>query len=484
MEKKKTNIKNTKHFFIVLAFVLATFFMGIGYSALNGVLIEINGSAVAMITNTLEITAVSVSSSTNATLGNCNVNGFYHTLLNTTVELGSSSDASITYAVTIYNNTGAAIAYKDATPPYTSVSNFYDNNAIKYEVTGISVGEYIQNQASKTIYVTFSYANGVSQNKVLNSIISFNFDLYYTVTYTNFNGTNLPTMVFTTNNNLNVTSTDSPLPSTVSVSGSYASANYNNTTGVLLVNNITSNITVTGTIASGGTWEEPTNDNTTTTYNPETVPEGTTQYNNIEGKPKVTADENGNITAFAYTDTGTNGITFDNNKIVDTGVIPFSGNIMRIHLVVDMKVTSSENEGKYVLTAMQKVGTQGSTNLYGGFIWFFRKANEFDMYASKSAQIKSGWFGSSVYQIKVTASSNTETYTIDLEYNSANRYINSFVVKQGNTTYTQTPKSSGYLPDSPFNATIHLGGIGVENDHSRDVTNMVVKEFSVTTATS
>lgn len=307
-------------------FVVATITMGVGYSALHGVLFEINGNAIAMVTNTLEITSVSVSSSNNVTLTNCSVNGFYHTILNTTVELGNNSDASITYAVTIYNNTGAAIAYKDATPPYTDQSAFYDNTGIKYEVTGISVGEYIQNHASKTFYVTFSYANGVSQNKVLNSIISFNFDLYYTVSYTNFNGTNLPTMVFTTDNNLNVTSTDSPLPSSVNVTGSYTSANYNNTTGVLLVSNITSNITVTGTTSgsgNGGTWDTPVEDNTTSSYNPANVEEGTTQYNNVTGKPRVTADANGNIIQFAFTDPGTNGVAIDGNY--NTGVLAFDG---------------------------------------------------------------------------------------------------------------------------------------------------------------
>lgn len=75
--------------------------------------------------------------------------------------------------------------------------------------------------------------------------------------------------------------------------------------------------------SNGGTWTNPVVDSTTTTYDPSNVQEGTTRYDGVTGKPQVTADRNGKITRFQYTDTG-NGIAVPSGGL-DTGVLGFDG---------------------------------------------------------------------------------------------------------------------------------------------------------------
>ncbi len=354
--KRKQKHDNRNKILILLIMLLATFFMGIGYATVN-MLMEVDGSALAIVTHTMEITSVTMSNSNNAVTSNCVINSYFNTNLNTTIELGNNSAASVTYTITVFNNTGSTKAFKGPVPSYETQSNFYSNSGIKYEVSGITVGETIANQASKTFSVTFSYANGISQNKVLNSILGFNFDDYYTVTYVDFNGNNLPSIVFVSSNSIVITTTDTLTD--VTVTGTVGSSSFNPTTGQLTINNITSNITITGISSgggNGGTWSEPVEDDTTSSYDPSNVTAGTTQYNNVEGKPKVTADSNGNITHFAFTDTGSNGVTINSNY--NTGVIAFDGNGFEVTLKGKFTFANCTKTICPIINASQKVNNK------------------------------------------------------------------------------------------------------------------------------
>ena len=90
---------------------------------------------------------------------------------------------------------------------------------------------------------------------------------------------------------------------------------------------ITGTVSAIGNPSGGGgsgTWDNPVEDSTTTTYDPTNVQQGTTLYSDVDGKPKVQVDRNGNITRFEYTDTG-NGVTVPSGGL-DTGVLGFDGN--------------------------------------------------------------------------------------------------------------------------------------------------------------
>lgn len=73
-----------------------------------------------------------------------------------------------------------------------------------------------------------------------------------------------------------------------------------------------------------GTPENPHEDNTTQTYDPDNVPANSTiLYTAVEGEPQVTTDEDGNITSFEFTNTGTDGISTGSG--IDTGILAFDG---------------------------------------------------------------------------------------------------------------------------------------------------------------
>ena len=337
MDIKKKNQKNNKnriHFLLLGLIIVATILMGIGYAA-SSMLLEVDGSAVAVVSNTIEITNAVLSSSNNANTANSSITSYFNTNLNSTVELNNDSASQITYAVTVYNNLGSAKAYKDTTPPYTTQTNFYDNTGIKYEVTGITKGEVLANQGSKTFYVTFSYANGVSANKVLHSILTFNFDDYYTITYSNITGFTSETII--AGDNL-VVNFGNNAPSSVTVVGSatyVAGTDYTYSNGTLTINGVSENITVTG--ASGGGQIEGG------TYDPDDPPQsGTYIYSNSPGDPVVVYD-NGIVTSFEFSDTSGTDVSAAGG--IDTGYVAFNGNdfIVRMHGKMPISTNSSNN---------------------------------------------------------------------------------------------------------------------------------------------
>lgn len=116
---------------------------------------------------------------------------------------------------------------------------------------------------------------------------------------------------------------------------------------------------------NGGTWAEPVEDNTTTVYDPENVPEGTTLYTNIAGEPKVTADSNGNITRFEYTDTGT-GVPVPTGGL-DTGILAFDGSDFDITLKATYTFSEFPASGISPIINISVYDT--TTNKVSGFLF-------------------------------------------------------------------------------------------------------------------
>ena len=475
MENESIKCINMKiHFLLLGLMIVATLFMGIGYAAVNQVL-EVDGSAVALVSNTIEITNVTLYSSNNANTTNSSINSYFNTNLNSTIELNNASASSITYEVTVYNNLGTNQAFKNTTPPYTTQTNFYDNAGIKYEVTGITNGEVIQNHSSKTFYVTFSYANGVSANKVLNSVLAFNFDDYYTVMYSNITGFTTGTVV--TGEDL-VVDFGSNAPNSVTVAGAstYVSGtDYTYSNGVLTVYGVTENITVTGVNNQGhaGTWADPYINTTVTAYNPDptNATVGTTRYDGIAGKPKVTVETINNqkvVTAFEYTDLGT-GMALTGN--VDTGILAFQGRGFHIHAVFDFN--TSGQGGKYLLAALTQTGTQGNNKLYSGFALYVYKTSQIYLSATETGAKFGNTWGS---QLKTTTvSTGNKEYEIDFYYDSQ-LLTGTFKPNSSNGTENFNVNST-HFPSNLSDATITIGGNGEAN---YDVSGLTLKEFSVT----
>ena len=469
--------KNKKNSVIILLLIIATLFMGVGYATMAGVFLEVDGNATVQVSNIIAIDNAVLYSNNNANTQNSIVNSFFNTNLNSTVELNNDSASSITYAVTVFNNSGGSKAYKNTTPPYTNQTDFYTNTGIKYEVTGITNGEVVNNQASKTFYVTFSYTNGVSANKVLNSILAFNFDDYYTITYNNITGVNLPSVVFASDNDLTITATNTL--SSISVTGTVGSYNYNSTTGLITITDIESNITITGTSGGGitgsGTEDDPYVDYTVTEYDLDDIEPGTTvQYPLVEGNPIITKDDNGKISSFEF-DLDTNeSVTLDNGESVETGIIAFDGTGFTIHL--KMKTTLPDNVARFYLTALQ---TRAS-GTYDGFSLYVANPNKLTAgtYVNK-ARAGNGRLTANYTSTLATTSTADQIFDITIVYNPTGYNGQPIItIDTVNFSTGKWIRGNTTVPSNLTNATFTLGGNGL--DHADDINSMEVLEFSIT----
>jgi len=229
-------------------------------------------------------------------------------------------------------------------------------------------------------------------------------------------------------------------------------------------------------------------DTVTTVYSPSAVPAGYTVYfdnPNIEGNPIVTADDDGKITSFEYTNISTNGISFTTGHTLNTGIIAFDDTGFTIHLVI--KMNPRDNTGKRLVSAFQQ--NSGSSN-YAGFTFYCYSNQYFYLDASNSASITGTSFGTHINNNGWRVQSNQEqTFTLDITYTPApNKSISaSFTpVRSGsNSSFSSNDTNTmSYIPDSLPNATIILSGNGIANNTAKDLTAATIYEFSVTKNTN
>ena len=164
----KFRTKNT----LLLALVVATIFMGIGYSAINSITGDIKGKATANNQDGVFITDVEYVSDIDANLNNSKIENFLGTMMKSTVELSESNTKSeIKYKVTVYNNAVEAAVFEKV----TYGEEFYDNEKITYEIEGFTPGQTIGSKETKEIIITFKYKDQttVPANKILNSYLNF-----------------------------------------------------------------------------------------------------------------------------------------------------------------------------------------------------------------------------------------------------------------------------------------------------------------------
>ena len=164
--------KKIKSFPIIL--LLFSFLLVIGYAQISGSSLNISGTA--EIEKTIYITNVSYLSDNNANVSNSTINSYYRTILNSTVELNNDPDSSITYAITVTNLSEVTKKYVETVYD----ENFYSNEDIIFEISGISPGDEVDPNESVTFNITFKFKdNIVSDNRVLNSILNFRFEDEY-----------------------------------------------------------------------------------------------------------------------------------------------------------------------------------------------------------------------------------------------------------------------------------------------------------------
>ena len=154
--------------------IIVTLIMGIGYANITGIDLSLSGVASASGQTGVVISNVTYLSNNNADVSNSNINTYYKSMVDSTITLRDDQNSSITYQVSIINLTNSAKEFKGVVYD----SNFYDNEDIDFEVTGISIGDTIDPNETVVANLTFKYKEQQQHydERVLNSYLNFKFD--------------------------------------------------------------------------------------------------------------------------------------------------------------------------------------------------------------------------------------------------------------------------------------------------------------------
>lgn len=139
---------------------------GVGYAAVSETL-EIGGSLQAKPQSGVFISDVDIPEGTNAV-----ANNYTGTVLNSTVTLGNSNTSTVSFDISIFNN--SEYVYKFNGVKY--LEEAYSNADILFELNGLEHGDQITGHQFLDFTITFSYENSQAvSNKVLNSVLNFEF---------------------------------------------------------------------------------------------------------------------------------------------------------------------------------------------------------------------------------------------------------------------------------------------------------------------
>lgn len=139
-------------------------FLCVGYAAVTDPL-QISGTIEFALPDGMNITRVSAPS-------NGTVQHFSRTLLSTVSDLGNNANGTVTYEVTLYNNSPFSHYFKGIT--YDELA--YDNANVKFSLDGLELEQEIPSKGEVTVNLTFSYVNGNAIDRTtLSSILNFTF---------------------------------------------------------------------------------------------------------------------------------------------------------------------------------------------------------------------------------------------------------------------------------------------------------------------
>ena len=162
--------------FCVSAFSFLCLFAALGYAEVSDTL-SIIGDVDAEVPDTIFISDVTLSDVTAGGASNM-VSAVYPTSINSSISL-TRSNSSVTYTVTVFNNTGLRYEYIAA----KYANEFYSNENISFHLTNLSTGEellhgdIVEPGEHLTFTVEFSYKDGYtpSGEEELSSLINYEF---------------------------------------------------------------------------------------------------------------------------------------------------------------------------------------------------------------------------------------------------------------------------------------------------------------------
>lgn len=161
--------------FLTMIFI-ATFFMGIGYAAVNSVLLVFSGNVTMKELDGVYITDIRyVKNENSLDTEKIKIYSAGQTIVNSLVTLDSINTLSnVKLEITVYNSNEEDYVFVGA----FYEDEFYDNNNIIFELEGIKVEDKISKGEYKTFYVNFKYNTTEKITNTLTSIIDYRFEPY------------------------------------------------------------------------------------------------------------------------------------------------------------------------------------------------------------------------------------------------------------------------------------------------------------------
>lgn len=336
-----------------------------------------------------------------------------------------------------------------------------------------------------TFTVTIGYKSGSYNGSDTEYSIELDFDFRraYDITYIDFSSTSgLPNeMLYGDTLNITFTSVNG-IPNSVTTTGAVGSY----VSPTLTLTNVSDNISITGVFGPGGsgTFDDPYVYPDTDTFDPSYIADGTTYiFPNVPGSPKATKDEDGNVTYFGYTSTSSTDPVIITNTTdnINTGIVGLNGEKFTIHLVFNANLANNTN--KFMVAALEQSGTT-----YSGFsIYDYNNGYvRVGSYNNRPRSTSTGLLTPNSYaNANNTSITGMTTFDITVTYDplgNNNRFaqIDVSMTVNGNTRTGNIKNNNGSnnIPETLNNATITLGGNGIDN--SEDMVYMEVLEFTVT----
>ena len=227
-----------KMFLFIFLLCFSTVILGIGFAAINNITLELVGNSSVKKLDNITITKVEYKSDVLADLQESQIINYYTTTINSKVVLGDDINSSISYEVTLKNDTDRTFKYIGTV--HDDSSKFYDNENIKYEVTGIEPGEMFLPNSEKVITITFKYNEEPIDNNILNSYINIKFNKIFNIEYVNIDSNNLISSI-EEGESANIEFINPPIDIDIAGDLEYE---YNN--GVLSISNVASDLKITG----------------------------------------------------------------------------------------------------------------------------------------------------------------------------------------------------------------------------------------------
>lgn len=176
-------MKKNKKILFLYSILFCIMFLCIGYASINSISGEIQGIAQAEVQDGVFIFDVIYDSNVDGNLGESTINYYSGTMMSSSIKLSSTNPSStITYKVAFRNNSLNTYQLYGV----TYENDFYDNQDITYTISGFTLGDKIEAQETKYLYITFKYADGIANNSQLNSYLKFKFALnvkQFTITF-------------------------------------------------------------------------------------------------------------------------------------------------------------------------------------------------------------------------------------------------------------------------------------------------------------